>query len=131
MFKNKVFKILIALLIALAIIISLSQNVFALKPIDTMFEGTGDKSNVSQNMTQIIGSVINIIQVVSTGIAILMLVIIGVQYIYASPSSKVQLAKTSIYYVLGAILIFAASGLLSIIKKFAITNIQNEAKKIG
>ena len=56
------------------------------------------------------------------GIAILMLVVIAIKWIYASPTGKVQMAKTIRYYILGAIVIFAAATLLEIVRKFAIAN---------
>lgn len=51
-----------------------------------------------------------------------MLVIIAVKWIYASPTGKVQMAKTIRYYILGAIVIFAAATLLEIVRKFAVAN---------
>ena len=47
-----------------------------------------------------------------------MLVILGIRWIYASPSGKAEIAKGSRYYILGAILIFSAVGLLQIVKNF-------------
>lgn len=52
-----------------------------------------------------------------------MLIIIAIKWIYASPSGKVQMAKTIRYYILGSIVIFAAAALLEIVRKFAVTNI--------
>jgi len=86
--------------------------------IGNKFEGTGDQSNATNTATTLAGKVINIVQVAGAGIAILMLVILGIKWIGASPEGKAQIMKSSRYYVLGAILIFAAVGLLQIIKNF-------------
>ena len=119
MTKREVLKIIISILIVITLIMLLSQNVFALNyDISKKFDGTGDKSNATSEVSSFIGSTINIIQVVGAGFSILMLVILGIRWIYASPSGKAEIAKGSRYYILGAILIFSAVGLLQIVKNF-------------
>ena len=119
MTKREVLKIIISILIVITLIMLLSQNVFALNyDISKKFDGTGDKSNATSEVSSFIGSTINIIQVVGAGFSILMLVILGIRWIYASPSGKAEIAKSSRYYILGAILIFSAVGLLQIVKTF-------------
>ena len=119
MTKREVLKIIISILIVITLIMLLSQNVFALNyDISKKFDGTGDKSNATSEVSSFIGSTINIIQVVGAGFSILMLVILGIRWIYASPSGKAEIAKSSRYYILGAILIFSAVGLLQIVKAF-------------
>lgn len=122
--KNKVFKILIMLLISIFIISILSQTSSAYQ-IGNMFEGKLDQSDASTHLTHIIGTVINILQIVASGIAILMLVFIAWKYLYESPKGKAQVAKTARYYILGCIIIFSAVGLLQLVKKFAINNVKN------
>ena len=124
--KNKIFKIFTILMIILSIFIILSQSVSALNfNIDEQFENRLDKGNSTETLAGIIATVINILQVVGTGFAILMIVIIGVKWMYESPAGKAQISKSVRYYVLGAILIFAATGLLQIVKTICINNIQN------
>ena len=81
-----------------------------------MFSGTGDQSEAKDKVTEILGGTLNFIQVVGVGIAILMLVILGIKWVYASPSGKAEIKKAAKYYILGAILIFAAVGLLQLLK---------------
>jgi len=47
-----------------------------------------------------------------------MLVIIGVKYITASVEEKAQLKETLMPYVIGAILLFGGSGILTIVVNF-------------
>lgn len=122
--KNKVFKLLITLLVIIFITCIFSQPLFAFQ-IGNMFSNTGDKSDASQHVANIFGTVINILQIVGAGIALIMLIYIGVRLIYESPSGKAKLAKTFRYYILGAIILFAAVGILEIIKKFSIKNVNN------
>ena len=117
--KLTILKIFVALLISITVLMTFSQNVFAKQPqISNLFEGTSDKSAATDKVSDLFGSVINFIQVIATGFAILMLIWLGIQWMYASPSGKAQVAKSSRYYILGAILIFAAVGLLQIVKNF-------------
>ena len=56
--------------------------------------------------------------------AVIMLIFVGIKFITASPEGKAEIKKTAIIYVVGAILLFAASGILAIIKNLAETNIK-------
>lgn len=117
--KTKIFKIIISILIAITLLTIFTQNALALNfDISNKFDGQKDKGNATNTITEIIGKGINVIQVVGMGVAIIMLIVIGIKWIGASPSSKAQIAKTARYYIMGAIFIFTAMGLLQIVKNF-------------
>ena len=117
--KTKIFKIIISILIAITLLTIFTQDALALNfDISNKFDGQKDKGNATNTITEIIGKGINVIQVVGMGVAIIMLIVIGIKWIGASPSSKAQIAKTARYYIMGAIFIFAAMGLLQIVKNF-------------
>jgi len=122
--KNKIFKILISILIAIILLTFLSQNAFAaFKNIATTFDGTGDNSNAGNKVTNILGAVINITRIICTGVAIIILIVIGIQFTSAAPEGKAEIKKTSTNYIIGAVILFSAVGLLSIAKKFIDKNI--------
>ncbi|MBR2290106.1 MAG: hypothetical protein IJ867_05890 [Clostridia bacterium] len=124
--KTLVLKIVVAVLIAITLLVAFSQNSFALhQDIGNRFVGTGDQSNATNEVAGLTGRVINITQVIAAGFAIIMLVVLGIRWMYAAPSGKAQIAKSSRYYILGAILIFAAVGLLQIVKTFTGAAINN------
>ena len=117
--KIKVFKIIIAILIAITLFITFSQNSLALNyDIGNKFEGKGDKGNATNTVAGLIGKTINAFQVFAAGFSIIMLIFVAVRWIGASPSGKAQMAKSIRYYIIGAIIIFAAIGLLQIVKNF-------------
>lgn len=62
------------------------------------------------------GRIIGVIQVVGTGIGIIMLLYIAIKYMIAAPSEKAEFKKTAINFVIGAVVLFAASGILGLIK---------------
>ena len=127
--NNKLFKFLFIILIGITLITFFEQNSFAdsdfVGDIKTKFNNSVDNSDASNKLQKFGSSIINITQVIGIGVAILMLVFLSIQWLYASPSGKADLAKNIRYYILGAIFIFSAMGLLEIVKKFALTTTNN------
>lgn len=111
----------------LMVVMTLSTSVFAdsWDAFDTtMFDGKGDQSGAKDSATNIIGAIINIVQVIGMGVAIIMLIVMAIKYISAAPSEKAEIKKGVTIYVVGAIVLFAASGILGIIKNFAVSNVK-------
>lgn len=123
--NRKVIKVVSILLMILMVATMLSTSVFATW--DNMdinqFNSVSDKSGASGTFTQVVGAIITLVQVVGMGVAIIMLIVMAIKYISAAPSEKAELKKGITIYVVGAIVLFAASGILQVIKNFAATNI--------
>ena len=64
-----------------------------------------------------------VIQVTATGVAVIMLIVLAIKYISSAPSEKADIKKSAMIYVVGAIILFAGSGILAIIRSFAEKNI--------
>ena len=128
MTKSKVISIA---LIAIFALMMLSQVAFAgntttgqdIANMSTTSFTRVDKSGASSAVTNIIGSIINIAQIIGMGVAIIMLIVLAIQYIAAAPEGKAEIKKNSTIYIVGAIILFSAAALLQIIKNFAIQNI--------
>ena len=75
------------------------------------------------SVQRIIASIISVTQIIGIGVAIIMLIVLAIKYISAAPSEKAEIKKTVTIYVVGAVVLFAASGILEIVKKFA-TNVK-------
>ena len=56
-----------------------------------------------------------------------MLMFLGIKYITASPDGKAEIKKSATQYVVGAVILFAASGILQIVKNFAVSNVTDKA----
>ncbi len=123
--NRKVIKVVSVLLMMVMVATMLSTSVFATwDDIDiNQFNSVKDNSTASGTFTQVIGSIITLVQVVGMGVAIIMLVVMAIKYISAAPSEKAELKKGITIYVVGAIVLFAASGILQVIKNFAVNNI--------
>lgn len=135
--NRKVMKVVSVLLLVVLVVSMLSTSVFAADDtnevkasgwsnIDTgMFDSVNaDNSGLVSSTTNIVGNIITVIQVVGTGVAIIMLIYMAIKYISAAPSEKAEFKKSATAYIVGAIVLFAASGILGIVKNFATSNIK-------
>ena len=48
-----------------------------------------------------------------------MLIFVGIKFLTASPEGKAEIKKTAVIYIVGAILLFAATGILQIVRSLA------------
>ena len=120
---TKVMKVVVVAIIAALLILSLSTEVSALK-FDEINETTvtanaSDTTGAADSLNRIIGSAITVVQVVGVGVAIIMLIVLAIKYISAAPGDKADIKKHAVVYVVGAVVLFAASGILGIVKNFA------------
>lgn len=124
---KKVMKIVAILLVAMMVVAVGTQVVFATQSSDGLniaqFNDRKDNSGASASSQNIIGALINIVQIIGTGVAIIMLIVLAIKYISAAPGDKADIKKHAVVYVVGAIVLFAATGILQIIKSFS-KNIQ-------
>ena len=121
--KKNILKIS-ALIIAFLLVASLTMStVYGLGLSEAknahQYDDATDDSGAAGLMQSWMGSALVIVQVVGVGVAVIMLVVLAIKYISAAPSDKAEIKKHAVVYVVGAIVLFAASGILGIIRKFA------------
>lgn len=118
---KKVMKMIAIMLIASMVVAICSQAVLAVDDGTslTQFDGKTDNSGASDSAQNIIGALITIVQIIGTGVAIIMLIVLAIKYISAAPGDKADIKKHAVVYVVGAIVLFAATGILQIIKSFS------------
>ena len=109
-------KVVISLLIAL-LILSISTIGFCAGINLEEFKGTDNPTSnkVVGQANQFIG----IVQIIAVSIAVIMLIWLGIKYISAAPSEKADIKKSAVIYIVGAVLLFATTGILQIIRAFA------------
>ena len=76
-------------------------------------------STVMNPVNNIAGAIITITRIICAGVAIIMLIVLAIKYISAAPGDKADIKKHAVVYVVGAVVLFAASGILGIVKNFA------------
>lgn len=77
--------------------------------------------NAANKMQSPVSAVIGIVSYICYAAAVIMLVLLGVRYVSASPEGKAEIKKTAVQYVIGAALVFAAGAILGIIQSVATT----------
>ena len=108
-------KIITTVLMILAILCSLANVVFGTSIISSL---SGDKtSSVSAagDMTNLAGKIIGVIQILGIIVAVVVLLVLGIKYMVGSAEEKAEYKKTMMPYVVGALLIFAASTIVNIL----------------
>ena len=85
-------------------------NISGFKPTSS---ATGDKVKDGSNV------VIGIIQAIGITAAVIMLIMVAIKYLSEGAEGKAEIKKKLIPYVIGAVLLFAATGILGIFQGFA------------
>lgn len=78
-------------------------------------ESPGEAGNKIEDAGAKIAGLISVIAAV---VAIVILIWLAIKYMTAAPSDKADIKKSAVTYVIGAVLLFAASGVLGIIANF-------------
>lgn len=110
---KKTSKVVVAILIAI-LLVTAASAVFAVDP-STIKGNTGGTDQIKGLGEQIIG----FIQIIGSVAAVAVLVILGIKYMIGSAEEKAEYKKTMIPYIIGAVLIFAASNIAGFIYNFA------------
>ena len=122
--KKTIVKIMSIALMVVMIAMCLNNVVLATEGRDTMEVPTGKPSDTSGTFQNILSVILGATQVIGVAIAVIMLIVLAIKYISAAPSDKADIKKSAVAYIVGAVVLFAASGILGIIRNFAEKNVQ-------
>lgn len=106
---KKITKIITVLLIV-ATILNANVAFGASIPTATAISGTGATS-----INNVTSKVIWIVQLICYAAAVIMLMVLGVKFITASPEAKAEM-KSAVIYVIGAIMVFMTGIINGVIK---------------
>ena len=126
---SKSVKIITTLLLVIMLVMSFSNIAFASGSastagdiggvIDKINDSANDKINDDSGVANLGGQIVGIIQVVGIVVAVVILLVLGIKYMTGSAQEKAEYKKTMIPYIIGAILIFAASTIVNVISNLA------------
>lgn len=119
----KVMKKLLLITMILALGIVVFQNTVMAydgwaQDISTISETTVDNGAVTAT-NSVAKSIITITRTICMGVAVTMLIVLAIKYMSSAPGDKATIKKSAVTYVIGAIVMFAAAGILSIIEAFS------------
>ena len=127
---KKMIKVFVIVLIAVMLILTTSAfatgeevDISQATSLNGLYGHASDNSGASKALSNITGAILTMVQVVGTGVAIIMLIVLAIKYISAAPSDKAEIKKHAVVYVIGAVVLFAATGILQIVKNFSSGNI--------
>lgn len=121
----KTFKrLFIVVAISLLILVAFQNSIFAYDWMGEVNNQAGasvgaEGKEVVESVTNISGSVLTVARVICVGIAIIMLIVLAIKYMSSAPGDKATIKKHAVVYVIGAIVMFASSGILGIIQQFS------------
>ena len=115
-------KFLGKIILILVIITVFTANVsFATKGWNETMKASSKGITSEVKRTEEFGNgIIGVIQIVGVTAGVITLMTLGLRYMMAAPSEKADVKKTAIIYIIGAILMFSASGILGVIRTFAL-----------
>ena len=79
-------------------------------------EGSKKANNMVNNAA---ANVIGIARIICVAIAIVMLLVIAMKYMISAPGDRADIKKHAVHYIISAVILFGATGVLTIISKFA------------
>lgn len=83
-------------------------------------DSTTVNTGASDTATNIVATVISSIRIIGVCFAVVMLLTVAMKYMSAAPGDKADIKKSAVAYVVGAIVLFAVTGILTIIEQFAV-----------
>ena len=110
--KNKIIFIFFIIMIVIASFMTMSYG-FEVDNIN------GKQTSIDSDLNNVGNSIIKIITTVGSIISVIVLVIMGIKYMMGSIEEKATYKKTMLPYVIGAVLLFAASTIASVIYNVA------------
>ena len=112
--NKKVIKIFLVIMLTI-MMVSCSLSVFAKDPSTLNPDVTVGGGKIENIGEKIAGA----LQIVGTVLAVVILVVLGIKYMMGSPEEKAEYKKTMMPYVIGAVLIFAATNIAGVVYNIA------------
>lgn len=106
------------MLIVLSILIS-TCSLGVSKADVQVFSGSLDNVSDAQNtVSNVLNGLISATRIIGAAVAIIILIVIACKYIIASAGDRADIKKYAMNYIIGAVILFAATGILGIIQTF-------------
>ncbi len=117
---KKQVKVLSIALIVLTVLLAISNVVLATDisgKIDQIAQG--NPSADTSKVVNLGATIVTIMQTVGIVVAVVVLLILGIKYMMGSAEEKAEYKKTMIPYLVGAVLIFAATTIVNVVYQMA------------
>ena len=111
---KKQVKMISTILLVMMILCSITNVVLGAGVIASL---SGDKTTTvsGQGITNLGSTIVGVLQIIGIIVAVVVLLVLGIKYMMGSAEEKAEYKKTMIPYVIGALLIFAASTIVNVL----------------
>lgn len=117
---KKQVKIISIILVVMMAIASISNVVLATGlEADIKAIANGNPANKPTQVTELGKTIVTIMQTVGIVVAIVVLLVLGIKYMMGSAEEKAEYKKTMIPYIVGAVLIFASTTIVTVVYNIA------------
>ena len=118
---KKQVRIVSAILLILIALVSVSNVVLATQPVDGALTTLG-KNEANTSVISFGQKIVPIVRAIGVIAAVIILMVVGIKYMMGSAEEKAEYKKTIPAYIIGAILVFAASQIIGFIIEIANTS---------
>lgn len=116
--KKTLVKLSIILLITVLIVMMFANIGSYADTVSKTFTGSSSSKTLGATRN-LLGIILNSVRITGLAVSIIILTVIGMKFMMASPSERANIKQYSMNYVIGAGFLFAATGIVSILKAFA------------
>lgn len=118
--KNNLIKFIFFITLITITIFYINFPAFAdSKNFSANFDGGSVPTSINDLTNKSLATIISVIRIAGLGIAVTILTVIAIKYMIASPGDRADIKKHAVPFVIGAVVLFGTSGIISIIAKFA------------
>lgn len=87
--------------------------------ITTTYNSNGKDQTAKQRVSDVLAVIITIVRIAGVCVAIVMLLAVAMKYMTAAAGEKAEIKKSAVQYVVGAVVLFGAVGILGVINNFS------------
>lgn len=115
----RVLVLVIAIALSLTVVSLADSYTSSMKNLISTADTVVVETGASNSAGKIVGTVITAARIIGVCFAVVMLLTIAMKYMTAAAGDKADIKKSAVAYVVGAIVLFAVTGILGIIQQFA------------
>ena len=116
-FKKRYLKVAFITFIFILFSFIMCKNT-VLADIDLSNKITPKDNGATNSFKVAMNIVVFIAQLIAAGVAVIMLVALGIKYMVSSVNDKAEIKKHAVVYIVGAIIAFGSTGILQIFRNF-------------
>lgn len=122
---KKIIKI--ACLIFIILIVSctfISNSVLASDNYNVQVFENKDSGAIGTSIKTAAGTLLYVIKIIAVGVGLIMLAVLAMKYMMSSAQERATIKQSAMVYVIGAVVLFGAAGILDIIETFVNNNMK-------